>query len=94
METARTQITMNKSHMLPPVFPLSRYSIMPRTDQASCNLRALGWRETILDMNTICGRCNQILKKGAPAAVAIIEGNGYKPSICLHCLKEMTHENS
>jgi hypothetical protein len=94
MKTTMTPITMNKHPMIFPLFPLSRFSIMPRTDQAPDHLRALEWRETVLDLNAVCGRCNEILRKGSPAAVAIIEGNGYKPSICLHCLKEIAHENS
>jgi hypothetical protein len=79
--------------MVFPMFPLSRFSIMPRTDQAPYHLRAMEWRETVLDLNAVCGQCNKILRKGRRAAVAGAEGSGLKPVVCLNCLKEIHHES-
>ncbi|MEW6079522.1 MAG: hypothetical protein AB1724_17075 [Thermodesulfobacteriota bacterium] len=93
MKTTTTLMTMNKPQMVFPMFPLSRFSIMPRTDQAPYHLRVMEWREIVLDLNAVCAHCNDILKKGRRAAVAAVEENGLKPAICLNCLKEINHEN-
>ena len=53
----------------------------------------LGWQEAILNLNAVCDQCNEILKKGNRAAIGIVEGNGRRPTICLTCLEEITHEN-
>ena len=65
----------------------------PEPDPAIGQGQVLGWQEAILNLNAVCCECNDILKKGSRAAIAIIEGNGPRPSICLTCLKEITHES-
>jgi hypothetical protein len=62
-------------------------------DPAYGQPRVLGWQEAVLNLNAVCGRCNEILKKGSRAAIGIIDGYGPRPTICLICLKEITHEN-
>ncbi len=49
----------------------------------------IGWREMILNLNAVCHKCNDILPKGASAAIAEIEGVGSRPVICQKCLKEL-----
>jgi len=53
----------------------------------------LGWQEAILNLNAVCYQCNEILKRGSRAGIAIIEGKGPRPSICLTCLKEITNDS-
>lgn len=51
----------------------------------------LGWQEALLAMNAVCVRCNAILQKGAPAAIAVTD----RPArifACRNCLKELTNE--
>ena len=48
----------------------------------------LGWQEMILNLNSVCSNCNEILPKGTPASIAVIEGNGQRPVICQKCVKE------
>ena len=55
--------------------------------------RVLGWQEAVLNLNAVCAQCNGILKKGERAAIAVIDGNGPPPIICLTCLEEITHED-
>lgn len=62
-------------------------------EPASGQPRVLGWQEAVLNLNAVCSQCNEILKKGSRAAIGILEGNGPRPTICLTCLKEITHEN-
>lgn len=65
-----------------------------QTQPASEPVRVLAWQEAILNLNAVCGQCNKILEKGSRAAIAVVEGNGPRPSICLTCLKEITHEST
>ena len=65
----------------------------PEPGPAFGQARVLGWQEAVLNLNAVCCQCNEILKKGSRAAIAIVEGNGPRPSICLNCLKEVTDEN-
>lgn len=60
---------------------------------ASVPARILGWQEVILNLNAVCDQCNEILKKGSRAAIAVVESYGPRPTICLNCLKEVTHED-
>lgn len=46
----------------------------------------LGWQEALLALNAVCARCNAILKKGTPAAIAVPGGNAV---LCKRCLKEV-----
>lgn len=55
--------------------------------------RTLGWQEAVLNLNAVCDQCNEILKKGSRAAIAIVEGYGPRSTICLNCLKEIANES-
>ncbi|MDY6903261.1 MAG: hypothetical protein SWH61_01125 [Thermodesulfobacteriota bacterium] len=55
--------------------------------------RIVGWQEAVLNLNAVCNDCNKILTKGSRAAIGIVDGNGPRPTICLNCLKEITHDN-
>ena len=52
----------------------------------------LGWQEVVLARNAVCDRCNDILPRGARAAIAVVEGPGARPIRCLSCLEELDRE--
>jgi predicted DNA-binding protein len=56
-------------------------------------VRVLGWQESVLNLNAVCERCNALLPKGSRAAIAVLEGPGKKPILCLECLTELIHAN-
>ena len=51
--------------------------------------RVIGWQELVLGVNAVCITCNEVLTKGASAAIAVTEGAGSRPVLCLTCLKEL-----
>jgi len=51
----------------------------------------IGWQELILGKNAVCDRCNTILPRGQDAAIAIVDGPGPRPILCLACLEELRH---
>ena len=55
--------------------------------------RVVAWQEAVLNLNAVCSQCNTILEKGSRAAIAVVEGTGPRPALCLTCLKEITHED-
>ena len=64
-------------------------------DPVSDSGRVLAWQEAVLNLNAVCSRCNTILEKGGRAAIAVVEGTGPRPALCLTCLKEMMpHEDT
>ncbi len=50
----------------------------------------LGWQEVTLNVNAVCGTCNEILARGTRGAVGV-GGNGgaAKQFLCLDCLAEL-----
>jgi plasmid stability protein len=54
----------------------------------------LGWQEAVLARNAVCDRCNDILPRGARAAIAVVEpdGAGPRPIRCLPCIEELPHD--
>jgi hypothetical protein len=52
----------------------------------------VGWQEAVLARNAVCDRCNDILARGARAAIAVVEGSGARPIRCLSCLEELDRE--
>jgi hypothetical protein len=50
----------------------------------------LGWQELVLNLNAICESCNEILPRGARAAIGVMGGPGKKPMICTACLEAIT----
>jgi hypothetical protein len=55
-----------------------------RADSADSEI--LGWQEAVLNLNAVCGRCNDVLLRGTRAALAIRETPGPRASLCLRCL--------
>jgi len=51
----------------------------------------IGWQDLVLDINAVCSRCNDILPRGADAAIAIVRGGDDRPIICPRCLEEIRH---
>jgi len=48
--------------------------------------QVLGWQELILNVNAICATCNAILPKGSRAAIAVVQGNAPRQTLCTGCL--------
>jgi hypothetical protein len=51
----------------------------------------IGWQELVMNLNAVCSRCNEIIPRGADAAIAIVHGGGDRPIVCLRCLEEIRH---
>jgi hypothetical protein len=49
----------------------------------------LAWQAIVLGKNAVCARCNQILPKGADAAIGLAESGGGRVIICTPCLEEL-----
>lgn len=53
----------------------------------------IGWQQLVLQKNAVCSQCNDILPRGRDAAIAITEGNGPRPIVCLRCLEELRNDD-
>ena len=62
--------------------------IIARSAKTGAPAPVLGWQPATLAVNAVCAHCNDILKKGTPAAISIPPGNGF---LCATCLKELEH---
>jgi hypothetical protein len=51
----------------------------------------LGWQPVVMGKNAVCSRCNDVVARGADAAIAIVEGAGPRPVVCPSCLEEIRH---
>ena len=49
----------------------------------------IGWQELVLGVNAVCVTCNAVLTKGSSAAIAVTDGAGARPVLCLGCLEEL-----
>ena len=49
----------------------------------------LAWQAIVLGKNAVCARCNEILPKGADAAIGLAESGGGRVIICTPCLEEL-----
>ena len=49
----------------------------------------IGWQQLVLQKNAVCQQCNDILPRGRDAAIAITEGHGPRPILCLRCLEDL-----
>lgn len=49
----------------------------------------IGWQQLVLQKNAVCSECNDILARGRDAAIAITEGGGPRPILCLRCLEDL-----
>jgi hypothetical protein len=63
----------------------------PRRETSSSEV--IGWQQLVLQKNAVCSRCNDILARGRDAAIAISEGNGPRPIVCLRCLEELRNDD-
>ena len=52
----------------------------------------IGWQQIVLAVNAVCSQCNDILPRGADAALGINDGTT-RPILCLACLEEVRHGN-
>jgi hypothetical protein len=53
--------------------------------------RILGWQEAMLEVNAVCDRCNEILRRGTRAAISVVDQPQDRRAIrCLSCLEELT----
>lgn len=59
-----------------------------RSPSGTSDAPIVGWQEAILALNAVCSKCNAILKKGTPAAIAMPSGNAV---LCDPCLTELEH---
>lgn len=53
----------------------------------------LGWQRLILNLNAVCSTCNGLLPRGAEAAIAVTQGAGPRPIICIPCLEASCHDD-
>ncbi len=53
----------------------------------------IGWQQLVLQKNALCAQCNDILPRGSDAAIAITDGGGPRPILCLPCLEELRHDH-
>ncbi|MEO6773265.1 MAG: hypothetical protein ABI467_09600 [Kofleriaceae bacterium] len=49
----------------------------------------LAWQSIVLGKNAVCARCNEILPKGADAAIGLAESGGGRVIVCSPCLEEL-----
>jgi hypothetical protein len=56
---------------------------------AAAAAEVLGWQIAILNRNAVCEQCNEILPKGAEAAIGIRDGAGARPILCKSCVEEL-----
>lgn len=45
----------------------------------------LAWQEVVLHRNAVCDRCNDVLRRGAGAAIAVREAPGPRAILCRRC---------
>ena len=49
----------------------------------------IGWQELTLNLNAICGQCNEILPKGSKAAIGLTMSGGSTQVLCEGCLSAL-----
>lgn len=62
----------------------TRRAVVPTRD-------VVGWQPLVLNKNAVCAACNDILARGADAAVAVTDVAGGRPIVCPKCLEEIRH---
>ena len=53
----------------------------------------IGWQELMLGVNAVCVTCNSVLTKGSSAAIAVTDGAGARPVLCLTCLEGLRDDS-
>jgi len=61
----------------------------PEGEDACAASGILGWQEAVLNLNTVCDRCNAILHRGSRAAIAVRERQGPRTILCRRCLSRL-----
>jgi hypothetical protein len=67
----------------------ARIAESTKKEAASDGDAVIGWQELVLNLNAVCLECNEILAKGSTAAIAVTQGVGTRPVICMKCLEEL-----
>ena len=49
----------------------------------------VAWQEVVLNLNAVCEHCNEVLRKGVRAAIAVRSEPGPQAVICPSCLKRI-----
>ena len=49
----------------------------------------VAWQAIVLAKNAVCARCNEILRKGGQAAIAIAD-HAPRPIVCTLCMEELS----
>lgn len=62
----------------------SRHDLGPAPDAP-----VLAWQRAILNLNAVCGECNDILPRGTEAAIGITDRPGPKPVLCTACMETL-----
>lgn len=60
-------------------------SLRTLRDAAPESSDVLAWQEVVLHRNAVCDRCNEVLRCGARAAIAVREVPGPRPILCRRC---------
>jgi len=55
-------------------------------DEESTAGKVVAWQEAVLNVNAVCERCNDVLRKGSRAGIGIRERPGPSAILCLRCL--------
>lgn len=79
---------------VPPVPPVPPAQPAPQPQQPAVALsldplRIIGWQPLVLNMNTICARCNGVLTKGTQAALAVRDTPGPRAFVCVESLADL-----
>lgn len=53
----------------------------------------IGWQQLVLQRNAVCDGCNEILPRGADAAVAVTELPSPRLILCIPCMEAQTHDH-
>jgi hypothetical protein len=48
----------------------------------------VAWQSIVLAKNAVCARCNDVLRKGGPAAIAVSD-HAPRPIVCTSCMEEL-----
>jgi len=52
----------------------------------------VAWQKAVLNLNAVCGSCNEILPRGSEAAIGITDRPGPKPVLCPPCLQKLNEQ--
>lgn len=61
---------------------------------SSADAPIIAWQRAVLNLNAICGACNEILPKGSDAGIGITDRPGPKPVLCTACMENLNDDHS